>query len=279
MSLYDYCSGDPVNGLDPTGRCLSKQLENPENTASWFDQGTNFGQAQQQVEMQHYWGGIMDNTFYKSPEALSKNIISRYDYFDPQWPVVSGDGEYKIDNDGMLTTGIRTDKTSQRVSSSLMDLNGNYVAPSKGVFQINANTDLYGVAPRTFGPAKADGGVGLILLGDRMDMTNNLTGQTVVMQVADYGPFDPGNPYSLHPNNLLGEGSRAVGDKYGLPIIDVGWPRGPSVGWYNQKGKEVSPAIPVTVTIYPHSAAPPAVYSRGANGKGIQAPVFGLQTF
>ena len=45
MSLYDYCSGDPVNGLDPTGRCLSKQLENPENTASWFDQGTNFGQA------------------------------------------------------------------------------------------------------------------------------------------------------------------------------------------------------------------------------------------
>jgi RHS repeat-associated protein len=37
MSLYDYCAGDPVNGLDPDGRCVEAQKED-DAQASYYNQ-------------------------------------------------------------------------------------------------------------------------------------------------------------------------------------------------------------------------------------------------
>ena len=77
MSLYDYCAGDPVNGLDPTGRCLTKSLM-PQQQLPTFDDytttnynGTGFPMPRQTSTFRQYDTTNVSVGFEGSPNAYN----------------------------------------------------------------------------------------------------------------------------------------------------------------------------------------------------------------
>jgi hypothetical protein len=82
LSLYDYCNGDPVNGLDPDGRCVEKgrvAINNANENAGYIINQALYFSPDFKTEMSTLKGislGFLDLNIFDSPNALSTGSIN-----------------------------------------------------------------------------------------------------------------------------------------------------------------------------------------------------------
>jgi RHS repeat-associated protein len=263
-NLYRFCHNNPLLGGDPIGEYDSISLGDATHIdfnnlgggvdSSAVDAGsdagglgswqgsyptTDFSYSDNAIG---YWGSSDSSYFDFAKGSLSDALPM----FDARLAPVAYAGTLAVDTDGTLTRNFYADPNGVFHTSAWRDLNGNLVPQTKGIFPLDANSDIYGVLPAGRTP-------GMFQLGDSMTIIRTDTAASITTQGGDYGPLPP------KTSSPFGELSVAGVEALGAAVV-------PSKSGPVPAGSN----IPVIIIIRPGSYATPV-------NTAITAPVLQLQ--